>query len=51
MGLAAFGASIANEGFNYAQGFLTDMAPLFGLMAGIAAAGLLVGIFARFVGR
>lgn len=44
-------SSVAGSALTNATSFVGDLAPILGLLFGIAAAGLLVGIFARFVNR
>lgn len=51
MGFSAFASTVAANGAATAASFISDMAPVFGLFAGVAAAGLVIMMFARFVGR
>lgn len=51
MGFATAMSSIASSGLSNATSFVGDLSPVLGLYFGVAIAGTLVMIFARFVNR
>lgn len=51
MGFASFAAALSNDVLSKAVLLLSDFSPLFGVLLGIAALSLLVGILGRFLPR
>lgn len=49
MGFATFGSAIASAMISNAVDLSGDFSPVVGVLTGIAAFGMLIGIFARFV--
>lgn len=51
MGFSTVFSSVASSALTNARDFITDMAPILGLLFGVAVGGLLLSIFGRFVNR